>query len=186
MRRRQKGLTLIELIIVIAIIAILAAVIVPRLGGFLGRGKKAAFEGETATLQTAVDAYYADPDVKRYDLEGKPEGPGLYPTYSGKGAKWPSDNWPRNEKEARDKEESPIINMDFLMSHGSYDTKGHIAEGYIGDYAKSACGYNKEKGDMDELPGHYAWYVNENGKVSVRYYDPKTKKWKEGYQGVYP
>lgn len=185
-RKGQGGLTLIEIIIVIAIIAILAAVIVPRLGGFLGRGKATAFEGERATLQAGVDAYYTDPNVKRYDLQGKPIGPGLYPTYSGKGMKWPSDTWPRNASQARDKKTSPIINMDLLMSHGSYDNYGHIPEGYIDSYPKSACGYNKSSGNMDALPGHYVWYVNEKGKVSARYYDPETKKWKEGYQNVYP
>ncbi len=186
MRKREKGLTLIELIIVIAIIAILAAVIVPRLGGFLSRGGKAAFQGEQTTLQTAADAYYSDPEIKRYDLTGKPTGPGLYPTYSGKGLKWPSDTWPKNASQARDKKKSPIINMDLLMSHGSYDSYGHIREGYIGDYPRSAAGYNKSSGNLDALPGHYVWYVNEKGKVSARYYDPDKKKWLEGFQNVYP
>ena len=186
LKRGEKGFTLIEIIIVLVIVSILAAVIVPRMGGFLGRGKSTAFTGEMQTLQLAVDAYYSDSAVVRGDLPGDPEGPGLYPTYNGKGMEWTSDTWPASATEARDKAKSSIINMDFIMSYGKYDTNGYIKEGYINDYAKSADGYNKKSGNMDALPGSYCWYINEKGEVSARYYDTSTKKWLEGYQDVYP
>jgi type IV pilus assembly protein PilA len=62
-RKRQKGFTLIELIVVIAILGILAAIVVPRLAGFSDRAKASACETEARTVLTALAAMYAeDPD----------------------------------------------------------------------------------------------------------------------------
>lgn len=62
-RKRQKGFTLIEMIVVIAILGILAAIVVPRLAGFSDRAKASACETEARTVLTALAAMYAeDPD----------------------------------------------------------------------------------------------------------------------------
>lgn len=58
--RGEKGLTLIELLIVVAVLGILAAIIVPNLIGFLTTGKLAAANAEAASVETAALAYYAD------------------------------------------------------------------------------------------------------------------------------
>ena len=58
--RGEKGLTLIELLIVVAVLGILAAIIVPNLIGFLITGKIAAANAEAASVETAALAYYAD------------------------------------------------------------------------------------------------------------------------------
>lgn len=63
--KNKKGFTLIELIVVIAILGILAAIIIPKLGGFQDRAKKAADEATAKTLADAVAMYNADnPDAK--------------------------------------------------------------------------------------------------------------------------
>ncbi len=56
----QKGFTLIEMIVVVGIIAVLAAVIVPNIGKFIGSGEQGAKNAEWESVQTAMNAMMAD------------------------------------------------------------------------------------------------------------------------------
>ncbi len=56
--RGQKGFTLIEILIVLALMAVLAAIVIPNVQGFLGRGKDDSYKVDKKTLQAAVDGYY--------------------------------------------------------------------------------------------------------------------------------
>src|SRR5690625_6166901 len=55
MKTVQKGFTLIELMIVVAIIGILAAVAIPQYQNYIGSSQVSRVMGETGAIRTAVE-----------------------------------------------------------------------------------------------------------------------------------
>ncbi|MFH1350396.1 MAG: prepilin-type N-terminal cleavage/methylation domain-containing protein [Pseudomonadota bacterium] len=59
-RKDEKGFTLIELMIVIAIIGILAAIAIPQFSAYRTRSYNAASQADMRNAATAQEAYYVD------------------------------------------------------------------------------------------------------------------------------
>ena len=65
---KEGGFTLIELMIVVAIIGILAAVALPKFAASVERSREAATRGNLNTLRSSISMYYGDAE-------------GVYPAY---------------------------------------------------------------------------------------------------------
>ena len=64
--RNQKGFTLIELMIVIAIIGILAAIAIPQFSAYRAKSYNSAALSDARNLKTDFEAYYAEWDSYPY------------------------------------------------------------------------------------------------------------------------
>lgn len=61
--KKEHGFTLIELMIVIAIIGILAAIAIPQFAAYRQRAYVSALKSDAHTIANAQEAYYADNDT---------------------------------------------------------------------------------------------------------------------------
>ena len=61
--RGQRGFTLIEVLVVVAILGVLAAVVIPNVGRFFGKGQEEAAQTELHDVQTGMIALMADKNL---------------------------------------------------------------------------------------------------------------------------
>lgn len=74
--RNRIGFTLVELMIVVAVIGILAGIAIPRYMDFLQRSKEGATKGNLGALRSMINIYYADKEF-------------YFPIYLSYNATWP-------------------------------------------------------------------------------------------------
>lgn len=63
-KKREKGFTLIELMIVVAIIGILAAIAIPRFADLIKKAKEGGTKGNLGAIRSALSVYYSDNEGK--------------------------------------------------------------------------------------------------------------------------
>jgi prepilin-type N-terminal cleavage/methylation domain-containing protein len=66
--RGEKGFTLVELLIVFTLLAVLAAIMIPNVSGFLAYGHTQAAAAEKSIVQTAMDAMMAKENISSVNV----------------------------------------------------------------------------------------------------------------------
>jgi prepilin-type N-terminal cleavage/methylation domain-containing protein len=65
-RSKKRGFSLAEILVAVAIMAVVAAVVIPSIGGQLNKGDVARVSGDLTSVQGAIEQFLAD--VRRYPL----------------------------------------------------------------------------------------------------------------------
>ena len=129
-RYRDAGFTLIELMIVIAILGLMAYMVAPRLMGVMGKAKPKLALTDIKNLETALDLFYLD--VGRYPTEEEglkalTQAPENLPNWGGPYLKKPpKDPWGRD------------YFYKFPGEHGPYDIMSYGADGQAGGEGENA------------------------------------------------
>ncbi len=89
LKGRNKGFTLVELLIVVAILGVLAAIVLPNVTGLTDEGQVEAAKAELVTVQTAVDVMMAKNNLTEVtavetatsNMSAFPTGNPIYPDH---------------------------------------------------------------------------------------------------------
>jgi type IV pilus assembly protein PilA len=81
-RRGEKGFTLVELLIVFTLLAVLAAIMIPNVAGFVAYGHTQAAAAELSVVQTAMDAMMAKENVSTVNVTTATRNMDAFPTNS--------------------------------------------------------------------------------------------------------
>lgn len=87
-KKDQHGFTLVELLVVVAIVGILAAFLVPRLLGYTNQARVSRAQGDLASMRSIVEAYAANEGQGYYPVADNAQDNGIAKALQSKGIKW--------------------------------------------------------------------------------------------------
>jgi type IV pilus assembly protein PilA len=213
--REQSGFTLLELIIVVAVLGILAAIVVVNVVGMMGRGEKDSYAGDEKTIQSMASTFYADlhayADTDGWNETGNWTSVHNYPTASGRyldlhlGEDVNVGGHIVNIVRAGDGSEADTADIIAaaiwmgLLTNGPGDRASgpDVAPGNTNSPLKGENGpylnplpESCSKSNWPQGKGTYTWIVGEYGRVyGVFPYDQDgdgSLEWFKGYNGKYP
>ena len=134
-RAPRRGFTIIEVIVIVVILGVLAAVIAPRVIGRVGQAKRSTAEANAAAIATAVEMY-------RADCGDPPQGAGLADFLLRRPSEVPAEKWDvggpylKNAEQIIDPWGKPVVlvmpgqkNKDFdIISYGADGKPGGEGE----------------------------------------------------------
>lgn len=156
LKKGTRGFTLVEILIVLAVLAILGAVVVPNVTGFLSRGKERAYIADKRILQAAVNAF-------RTDVTRRTGNP--WPTLTGEVGTAAEGNKPGWQCDGRIAEQDQGQDPPEICSW--IDIAVLHDDGYIdGDDAVASAKTSLNKTATNSPSGSYGWYIDVDGIVN--------------------
>ena len=130
MKMKDTGFTLIELMIVVAIIGILAAVAIPKFADLIDRAKEAKVKGNLSAIRSAISIYYGSYEgLAPSDEDGTTLGTALV-TDGDNMSKLPGADIPTATVTAEWGDDAAT----FYLDYGSKGTDGTNVTGWTYDY----------------------------------------------------
>ncbi len=172
-KRGEKGFTLIEIMIVLAVMAILAAVIIPNVSGYLGKSKERAWEADRNVLQAAVDSYRTDIGKRSGNV-------------------WPLVTGPPYVLGIPTVEAGAITATKGVIDVTKLYSATDPSENYLKGTDSLKSAYKLANKSTQTQDGSYIWYVDTDGVVKSVLYNrdlaiPVVDASKTGFQtNVYP
>ncbi len=152
--KKKKGFTLVELIVVIAIIGVLAAILVPTMLGYVSSSRVTSANSTATEIKNSINNWITDMDTKGYSIAKN----------AGKDASTPQDTWTIPFKSGA----CDTINA----STAVWSTAGAGLKGPTGAKNGNIYGYLEEQLSSDYTFNNVSIvaYINEGKCVAVVYY----------------